>query len=157
MSIESMMQTAGPALDHILNSAVILNWNAFGGQPEGCTVKVEYHVGQNGTVENLRLWVQRREYWSLICDYTPNAGWSDGPRFANGFHSRNLARLLQSILMNQALFRLHCSPNSNATFEVRTPTLEDIGIASERVSVAFPIPMKTAENSRASRAILPKL
>ena len=142
MNSELPLKATGTALDHILTSAVILNWSALGGQPEPVTVRLEYHVGQSGSVENLRLWVRGREYWSLICDYTPNVGWSDGPRFANGFHSRYLGRLFQSILMNQNLFRIERGPNTNAMIEILTPTTEQLELANERVNEAFPKPTK---------------
>ncbi len=130
------------ALDHILRSAVVLNWDALAaGSPSG-TVRVEYHIGTDGLVDHLKLWARAHEYWSLICDYSPDVGWSDGPRFQNGYHSRPLGRLLQSVMMNQNLFRHDCNPNSNATLEIRTPTVEEIEYATQRVKEAFPIPVE---------------
>jgi hypothetical protein len=66
--------------------------------------------------------------------------WSDGPCFSNGYHSRPLARLLQSIMMNQPLFRHDCGPNTNATLDIGTPTSEDTSCAMQRVNEAFPRP-----------------
>ena len=139
-------------LDHILNSAVVLNWDALACQTAPATIRLEYHVGKDGSIENLRLWARGREYWSLICDYTPNVGWSDGPRFANGYHSRSLGRLFQSILMNQNMFHHEHWPNTNATLEIHTPTAEETILANERVSEAFPRPSKTPAVLLATKA-----
>ena len=130
-------------LDHILSSAVVLNWNALACQPAPTMLRLEYHVGRDLAIESLKLWACSREYWTLICDYTPSIGWADGPCFANGYHSRSLGRLFQSILMNQNRFRHEYGRNTNATLEIHTPTAEDTLLASELVSEAFPRPSKT--------------
>ena len=130
------------ALDRILSSAVVLHWDALAhGSPSG-TLRIEYHLGPDGSLDHLKLWARAQEYWTLICDYSPNVGWSDGPRFTNGYHSRPLGRLLQSIMMNQNLFQHDCRPNSNATLEIGTPTIEDIEYATQRVTEAFPTPVQ---------------
>lgn len=134
---ETLSQPAVPLqLEHILTSAVVLNWNALTQSAAG-RVRIEYHIGLDGSVEYLKLWKSAREYWSLICDFSVHPGWSDGPRFSNGFHSRSLGRLLQSIVMNQGLFGHGLRPNSNGLLEVGTPTLEDIGDAQLQVSQTF--------------------
>lgn len=138
MKIELPSNPGGLALDQVLGSAVVMNWNALvAGAPEGL-VKVEYHVGQDGALEDLRLWALTREYWTLVCEYSLRVGWADGPRFLNGFHSRPLSRLLQSIMLNQVLFLNQCTPNTNGTIEVRTPTEEDTTHATLRVNEMFP-------------------
>ncbi|MGC2109228.1 MAG: hypothetical protein WA655_06895 [Candidatus Korobacteraceae bacterium] len=124
-------------LDHILSSAVVLNWEALALGSTDRTVKIEYHIGTDGSVECLKLWARANEYWSLVCDYSTRLGWTDGPRFSNGYHSHRLGRLLQSIMLNQNLFRHDCSPNSNGMLEIGTPTLEDTSSATLRVAEAF--------------------
>ena len=124
-------------LDHILTSAVVLNWDALTQTSTPGRIRVEYHIGTDGSLEYLKLWGSTREYWSLICDYSVNLGWSDGPRFSNGYHSRPLARLLQSIMLNQNLFWHGCKPNSNGVLEVEAPTLQDTEGAKLRVSETF--------------------
>src|SRR6516225_8830911 len=113
------------ALDHILSSAVLLYWDALARGSAEDLVKVEYHIGTDGSMECLKLWARADEYWSLICDYSIHLGWSDGPRFSNGYHSRPLGRLLQSIMLNQNLFRHDHRPNSNGTLAIGPPTAED--------------------------------
>jgi hypothetical protein len=132
-----MQKPSVTALENILSSAVVLNWDALACQSQSAIVRVEYHIGTDGAVESLKLWARAREYWSLVCDYSPHTAWSDGPRFSNGYHSRPLGRLLQSIMMNQNLFQHDCRPNSNATLEIGAPTSEDADYAMQRVNDAF--------------------
>jgi hypothetical protein len=124
-------------LDHILTSVVVINWDALTSSSATARIRVEYHIGMDGSVEYLKLWMSAREYWSLICDYSIHPGWSDGPRFSNGFHSRSLGRLLQSIMMNQKLFGHGCEPNSNGLLEIGTPTPQDTDEARLRVNETF--------------------
>jgi hypothetical protein len=137
MRDEVAQTTSVTALENILSSAVVLNWDALACQSQPAIVRVEYHIGTDGAVESLKLWARAREYWSLVCDYSPHTTWSDGPRFSNGYHSRPLGRLLQSIMMNQGMFQHDHRPNSNATFEIGAPTLEDTDSAMQRVNEAF--------------------
>jgi hypothetical protein len=125
------------SLDQLLNSAVVLNWDAVTQASTPGRVRVEYHIGADGVLEYLKLWTHAREYWSLICEYSAHISWSDGPRFCNGYHSRSLARLLQSIMMNQMLCSHSGSPNTNGTVEVGPPTAEDVDAAKLRVSETF--------------------
>ena len=85
----------------------------------------------------MKVWVRTGEYWSLVCDYSTRLAWSDGPRFTNGFHSRSLGRLLQSIMMNQSLFKHDGSPNSNGALLIEAPSAEDSTFATQRIADAF--------------------
>lgn len=125
-------------LDRILNSAVIVHWNSLGLGSAMAGVRIDYHTGAEGSVESLKLWACCAEYWRLICDCSPHSGWSDGPRFANGYHSRQLGRLLQAILMNPNMFGPDCGPNANGTLDVRIPTSQEITDATSQVNEAFP-------------------
>lgn len=124
-------------LDQILDSSVVLNWSSLGFGAAIASVRIEYHVGGEGSVDSLKLWACGGEYWSLICDYAPNVAWSDGPRFSNGYHSRRLGRLLQSILMNQNLFAHNRGPNTTGTVNIRVPTVERTTDATLEVQGAF--------------------
>lgn len=118
------------SLDQLLTSAVVLSWDAVTQSSPSGRVRVEYHIGTDGALEYLKLWCQAREYWSLICEYSTHASWSDGPRFCNGFHSRLLSRLLQSIMTNQQQCSHTCKPNSNGTLEIGPPAVEDVEAAN---------------------------
>jgi len=121
MKAELPIKTLATGLDDILHSAVVLNWETLAIQSLSASVRIEYHVGMDGAVDFLKLWACGREYWSLICDYSPHRVWSDGSHFSNGYLSHSLGRLLQSIIMNRNRFRHDCRPNSNGTLEIRIP------------------------------------
>ncbi|HUI83857.1 MAG TPA: hypothetical protein VL240_06515 [Candidatus Binatia bacterium] len=135
------------SLDQLLNSAVVLNWDAVTQSSTPGRVRVEYHIGADGALEYLKLWSHAREYWSLVCEYSAHLSWSDGPRFCNGYHSRSLSRLLQSIMMNQRLCSHGGRPNTNGTLEVSPPTAEDVDSAKVRISETFP-PIAAARGPR---------
>jgi len=137
MTNEALSKPSVTALENILSSAVVLNWEAVTCQTQAAMIRIEYHIGIDGTVESLTMWARAREYWSLICDYSPHMASSDGPRFSNGYHSRTLGRLLQSILMNQNLFHHDYRPNTDATLEIGVPTVADTDCAMQRVNEAF--------------------
>jgi hypothetical protein len=127
-------------LNAILESAVFLNWAAFGQASDGGMVQVEYHAGAEHSIEYLKIWsATPRGYWSLVCDYAvavhrPNGA---GARFSNGFHSRDLGRFLDSILMNQNLFSHGCRANSNVVIQIKPPSEEQKAQAKERVDEAL--------------------
>jgi len=124
-------------LDQLLNSAVVLNWDAVTQSSTSGRVRIEYHIGADGALEYLKLWNHAREYWSLVCEYSTRLSGSDGPRFCNGYHSRSLSRLLQSIMMNQGQCSHSRNPNTNGTLEVARPTAADVEAATLRVSETF--------------------
>jgi hypothetical protein len=131
-------------LDRILESAVVLNWKDLVPAPTGGLLQIEYHIGGSGSVDSLKMWGSTtRGYWSLICDYSINPGWSNGPRFTNGFHSRDLGRLLESIIMNQEMFRHGSGPNSNVVVQVEPPTAGETAIAGLQLTAIFPQPAPT--------------
>ena len=127
-------------LNTILESAVVLNWAAFGQSSDEGMVRIEYHVGADLSVECLKIWsATSGGYLSLVCDYAvaahrPNGA---GARFANGFHSRDLGRFLDSILMNQNLFSHHGLANRNVIIQVKPPTEKETVVAQQRVTGAL--------------------
>jgi len=144
-------------LDHVLESAVVLNWkDLVQGQAAGF-VQVEYHVGSEQSVDCLKMWCSNsRGYSSLICNYSVAPGWSSGPCFSNGFHSRDLGRLLESIMLNQNLFQLRSEPNSNVVIQVGQPTPEEVESAKLQLTDIFPPPAPVLRKVVSKRqAVLP--
>ncbi len=135
------LPTPDVKLDHVLESAAVLNWkDLVQGQTAGA-VQIEYHVGGDRSVDCLKMWSSTpRGYSSLICNYSVNPGWSGGPCFSNGFHSRDLGRLLESIMLNQNLFQIASEPNSNVVIQVGPPTPEQIESAKLQLANIFPAP-----------------
>jgi hypothetical protein len=125
-------------LDHILQSAIIQAWKDLG-QPAGeGRVQLEYHAGRDNSIEYLKMWcANHRGYWSLVCDYSVNPGWSGGPRFANGYHSRELGRSLEAIMMNQTMFCRESRPESNVLLQVGPPSAETVAEAVQQLAEVF--------------------
>jgi hypothetical protein len=136
----------------------MLSWKDLGqASPEGL-VQVEYHVGRERAVEYLKMWCANgRGYWSLVCDYSVNPGWSGGPRFSNGFHSRELGRLLEAIMMNQGLFQHACQPGSNIVVQVGPPSAEQVEAAAQRVAETFVKPANPPAKPRRQAPRVPVL
>ncbi len=129
-------------LSQILECAVILNWKDLVQEASGGLLQIEYHVGGERSVDSLKMWCNTtRGYWSLVCDYSVNPGWSNGPRFSNGFHSRNLGRFLESIMLNQNLFQHASEVNRNVVIQVGPPSEQDIAAAKLQMAEAFPAPV----------------
>jgi hypothetical protein len=139
-------------LDHILESAVVLNWkDLLQGQSAGL-VQIEYHVAADRSVDCLKMWRSTPQgYSSLICNYSVNPGWSNGPSFSNGFHSRDLGRLLESIMLNQNFFQLGSEPNHNVVIQVSSPTPEQVESAKLQFSDSFPPPVPVARKAGSRR------
>ena len=143
------LPTQNIPLSQILESAVLLSWSDLMQGANGGLLQIEYHIGNKGSVDSLKMWCNStRGYWSLICDYSVNPGWANGPRFSNGFHSRNLGRLLESIMMNQGLFPAAAAANSNVVIRVGPPTEEEITAARTQMAEAFPAPVPVMRKVR---------
>ena len=148
-------------LNSILESAVLLNWAAFGQPAEGGMVRIEYHVGADLSVEYLKIWsAASRGYLSLVCDYA-SAGprpKGAGARFANGFHSRDLGRFLDAIMMNQNLFSHECGANRNVLIQVTPPSEEQVTQAQLRMSEALSLTAPPPRPAKVSKsAVAPSL
>jgi hypothetical protein len=143
-------------LDHVLESAAVLSWqDLMQGQSSGL-VQIECHIGSERSVDCLKMWRSTpRGYSSLICNCSVNPGWSGGPSFSNGFHSRDLGRLLESILLNQHLFQPVSDANSNVLIQVGPPTAEQVESAKLQLSNIFPAP--TAVSRKVVTKRLPQL
>lgn len=140
-TIASEQPTVPVQLDLILETALILAWKDLGQSPTEGMVQVEYHVGQERSVEYLKIWcASARGYSSLVCDYSVNPGWSGGPRFVNGYHSRELGRLLEAVMINQTMFQHTGQPGQNVLLQVGPPTEEQAAAATQRVASSFAKP-----------------
>jgi len=143
-------------LNAILESAVFLNWAAFGVASDGGMVQLEYHVGAELSIEYLKIWSSTsRGYLSLVCDYAVAASRPNGAgaRFSNGFHSRDLGRFLDSILMNQNLFSHDCRANCNTVLQLRPPSEEQLAQAKERVNDALSLTTPPPRPPKVSKAV----
>ena len=136
-------------LDRVLEAAVVSSWKDLGQTlAADAIIQIEYHLCAASTVDSLKMWsATARGYWSLMCDYSINPGWSNGPRFNNGFHSRDLGRLLESIMINQHLFQHASAARSNVVIQITAPSEEHIASAKLLLRETFPEPVPTLRKS----------
>jgi hypothetical protein len=148
-------QAPGIPLDLIFESAVVLGWKDLGQPLTDGMIQLEYHVGAERSVESLKMWCANgRGYLSLVCDYSVNPGWSGGPRFANGYHSRQLGRLLETIVMNQVMFQNTCQPGNNVLLKVGAPSETQVADATRLVTETFAKPPDPPAKQRRQSARL---
>ena len=123
-------------LDAILGDAVTLKWSDLMPEPASGLIHVEYHVGPHGSVGFLKIWASTtRGYWDLVCDYFMCSGATAkrGFRFANGYKSEGLQRMLESIIQHPEILIVGTPPGADRMVQVYPPTDEDRVTASERM------------------------
>jgi len=68
MTADEATSSESVPLDHILESAVVINWSDLVRGAIPGLVHVEYHVGEERLIDNVRIWSSTtRGYWSLVC------------------------------------------------------------------------------------------
>jgi hypothetical protein len=94
-------------LDKAFKFAVILAWEDLMKLNESPSVRVEYQSEPGTSLDYLRVWAARPGGGQdLVCDYWTwtSSAHPSGVRFSNKFHSDQLGRALDFILMNQDQF-----------------------------------------------------
>jgi hypothetical protein len=94
-------------LDKAFEFAVTLAWEDLMKVTKPCSVRVEYQCEPGASLDYLRIWSDRGGgYQHLVCDYWTwtSSAHPSGVRFSNRYHSDQLARTLDFILMNQNQF-----------------------------------------------------
>src|SRR5271157_903000 len=125
-------------LGEALADAVVLGWNDMISEPTSGSIHVEYHVGALGSVEFLNVWAFTiRGGWKLICEHwmRPDGSPESGLRFANGYKSSALERVLGSIMQHQEIFLLGAAPGSDRMIQVHPPTYADRVAAGKTMGV----------------------
>ena len=124
------------ALDALLADALVLNWSDLMPETTLGLIHVEYHVDPNGSVEFLEVWASTtRGYWDLVCKYFMSsfASAKSGFRFANGYKSEELQRMLESIMQHPEIFLVVTPPGDDRMIQVFPPTKKDSLAASGRM------------------------
>ena len=94
-------------LDAMLADALVLSWSDLMPELTSGLIHVEYHVGSHGAVEYLKVWAAlTRGQWDLVCQdfMRSSASCQGGLRFANGYKSEGLAKMLNQILQHPEMF-----------------------------------------------------
>jgi hypothetical protein len=115
-------------LDAMLADALVLSWSDLMPELTSGLIHVEYHVGSHGAVEYLKVWAAlTRGQWDLVCQnfMRSSASCQGGLRFANGYKSEGLAKMLNQILQHPEMFVLSTAPGTDRLIQIPPPTQKD--------------------------------
>jgi len=120
-------------LDTVLADALVLNWSDLMPELTSGLIHVEYHVEPRGSIEFIKVWASTtRGHWDLVCEYFLRSGASgkSGLRFANGYKSEWLERMLESIMQDPETFLVGTPPGTDRMIQVPPPSKKDTLAAS---------------------------
>ena len=112
-------------LDKALRLAVIRSWNDL---TNSHPVRIEYQQETGTSLEHLSVWSDRpKGYQFLICNYGRTAESSEpsGTRFANGYHSDQLAQNLEFIMGHQDQFPRRADASRSGLVLIGPPSRKD--------------------------------
>lgn len=122
------------ALDHILESAVMINWTDLVRGTTPGQVHIEYHIGEERLVDNVRIWSSTaRGYWSLVCHCSIDPDLSCTLHFRNGYQAGNFGDLLSAIMKHQYEFLHKGTANANYLVQVGPPSVDILASATTSI------------------------
>lgn len=120
--------------DQILESAVVINWSDLVRGAIPGLVQVEYHVGEQRLIDDVRIWSSTaRGYWSLMCHCSIDPDLSCTLHFRNGYQDGDFGNLLSAIMKRQGEFLHKRIANANYLVQVGPPTVDVL--ASAKTSI----------------------
>jgi hypothetical protein len=123
-----------PPLDHILESAVVLNWGELVRGARPGLIQLEYHIGEQPLIDDLRIWSSTaRGFWSLVCHCSVNPDLSCTLNFKNGYQTGDFGKLLKAIMRHQGEFAHKRAVNTNYLVRVGPPSVDVVAIAKSSV------------------------
>lgn len=115
-------------LDAMLANALVLSWSDLMPELTSGLIHIEYHVGPGGAVEFLKVWAApTRGHWDLVCEHflLPGTKSTSGLRFANGYESEGLERMLDAIMQHQEMFLVSTAPGADRMIQIPPPTQKE--------------------------------
>lgn len=115
----------------VLESAVVLSWKDLLHPSKEGLVHVEYGTAPEPSLQYLKIWLSTtRGAWDLICEYSMSSGSSRVPAagltFSNGYHSADLALMLEQMMQHHDGFPNSLSGESAVNLiQVHSPTERD--------------------------------
>lgn len=115
----------------VLESAVVLSWKDLLHPSKEGLVHVEYGTAPELSLQYLKIWLSTtRGAWDLICEYWMSSGSSRVPAagltFSNGYHSADLALMLEQMMQHHDGFPNSLSGESAVNLiQVHSPTERD--------------------------------
>ena len=121
-------------LDHILESAVVINWSDLVRGAIPGLVHVEYPIAEERLIDDVRIWSSTaRGYWSLVCHCSIDPDVSCTLHFRNGYQDGDFGNLLLAIMKRQGEFLHKRNANANYLVQVRPPSVDVL--ASAKTSI----------------------
>ena len=121
-------------LDHVLESAVVINWSDLVRGTIPGLIQVEYHVGEEQLVDNVRIWSSTaRGYWSLVCHCSIDPDLSCTLHFRNGYQVGNFGNLLLAVMKRQGEFAHKRVANANYLVQVGPPNVDLLAAAKTSI------------------------
>jgi hypothetical protein len=121
-------------LDYILESAVVINWSDLVGDAASGLVQVQYHVGEERLIDDVRIWSSTaRGYWSLVCHCSVDPYLSCTLHFRNGYQDGDFGNLLAAIMKRQSEFLHKRIANANYLVRVGPPTIDVLASAQTSI------------------------
>lgn len=130
-----MIPTRAPVqrvqIARVLESAVVLSWKDLLRPSKKGLVHVEYGTAPEPSLQYLKIWLSTTEgRWNLICEYWMSSGSSRVPAagltFSNGYHSADLALMLERMMQRHDGFPDSLSGESGVNLiQVESPTEGD--------------------------------
>ena len=128
MTADEATSSESVPLDHILESAVVINWSDLVRGAIPGLVHVEYQVGEERLIDNVRIWSSTtRGYWSLVCHCSIDPDLSCTLHFRNGYQDGDLGKLLAAIMKRQGEFLHKRVANTNYLVQVGPPGVDPPG------------------------------
>ena len=125
MTADEATSSESVPLDHILESAVVINWSDLVRGAIPGLVHVEYHVGEERLIDNVRIWSSTtRGYWSLVCHCSIDPDLSCTLHFRNGYQDGDFGKLLAAIMKRQGEFLHKRVANTNYLVQVGPPGVD---------------------------------
>ena len=139
MTTSSVQQSPeATPLDQVLESAVAIHWNELARGPNPGLIHLEYHIGDGGFIDVLRIWSSTaRGHWSLVCHCSINSDLSSTLMFRNGYEARDLGATITAIMKHQSEFPHKCVVNTDYLVQVGPPSADLIAAAKASMGASF--------------------
>ena len=131
------MNPVNQNLEQVLQSAIVVSWDDLMHGSQTGLIHIEYGFATGGTLDYLKLWSSvSRGHWLLACEYwmSTSTFHSTGVHFDNGYHSRGLSDILESVMQHQGTFTLPADLGRQGLLQIPTPTAEESDAATAMVS-----------------------
>jgi len=109
---------------------VVINWSDLVRGAIPGLVHVEYHVGEERIIDDLRIWSSTaRGYWSLVCHCSIDPDLSCTLHFRNGYQDGDFGGLLSAVMERQDKFPHKRIANANYLVQVGPPSVDVLAAA----------------------------